>query len=66
MIRRGLGHLLSCKDVTRLASRAEDGPLTWWQRWRMRMHLAVCDGCTRFDAQMRFLRRAMRRQREGD
>ncbi len=66
MIRRALGHLLSCKDVSRLASRAEDSPLTWWQRWLMRMHLAVCEGCSRFDAQLRFLRRAMRRQREGD
>jgi len=28
------------------------------------MHLTVCDGCTRFEAQIRFLRRAMRRYTE--
>jgi putative zinc finger protein len=66
MIHRALGHLLSCKDVSRLVSQAEDRPLTRWQRWRMRLHLAACDGCSRFEAQMRFLRRAMRRLREGD
>jgi hypothetical protein len=66
MIRHALGHLLSCKDVSRLLSQAQERPLTWWQQWRMRMHLSVCAACTRFDAQMRFLRRAMHRQREGD
>ena len=61
MIRRALGHLLACKEVSRLLSHAEDRPLTWWQGWRLRMHLSVCDGCTHFAAQIRFLRRAMRR-----
>ena len=66
MIRHALGHLLSCKDVSRLVSQAQDRPLTGWQRWRIRTHLSVCDACTRFDAQMRFLRRAIRRLRAGD
>lgn len=61
MIRHAFGHLLSCKDATRLVSQREDGTLTRWQRFKVRMHLAVCDACTRFDAQVRFLRRAMRR-----
>jgi len=61
MIRRALGHLLMCKDVSRLLSQAEDRRMSWWQSWRMRMHLSVCDKCTRFAAQLRFLRRAMRR-----
>ena len=61
MIGRALGHLLACKDVSRLLSQAEERPLTWWQGWRLRMHLAVCDGCTRFAVQLRFLRRAIRR-----
>ena len=66
MIRRALGHLLSCKDVSRLLSQAQDRPLGWWQRWRLRMHLSVCAACTRVDAQMRFLRRAMHRLRAGE
>ena len=64
MIRRFLGHLLSCKDVSRLVSQGQDGPLGRWDRWRLRMHLSACAACTRFDAQMRFLRRAMRKYRE--
>ena len=66
MIRRALGHLLSCKDVSRLLSRAQERPLTGWQAWRLRMHLAACDACTHVEAQMRFLRRAMRRLRAGE
>ena len=61
MIRRALGHLVMCKGVTRLLSRAEERPLTWWQGWRLRVHLSVCEKCTRFAAQLRFLRQAMRR-----
>jgi len=64
MIRRALGHLLRCKDVSRLVSQAQDRPLTRWERWVLRMHLSVCDGCTRFDAHLRFLRRAMHRYRD--
>jgi len=64
MIRRFLGHLLSCKDVSRLVSQGQDRPLGGWDRWRLRMHLSVCAACTRFDAQLRFLRRAMRKYRD--
>jgi len=64
MIRRALGHLLRCRDVSRLVSQGQDRSLTGWERWRLRMHLTVCDGCTRFEAQVRFLRRAMRKYTE--
>ena len=63
MMRHLLGHMLMCKEATRLISRAEDAPSSWFQRWRLRAHLRVCDLCTRFDAQVRFLREAMRRYR---
>jgi hypothetical protein len=64
MIRRALGHLLSCKDASRLLSRTQEAPLNSWQRFWLSMHLAACDACTKFEAQMRFVRRAMRRYRE--
>jgi hypothetical protein len=38
-----------------------DRPLSWRERWRMRAHLAICDACTSFSAQMRTLREAMHR-----
>jgi hypothetical protein len=63
MITRLLGHMLMCKDATRLISQAQDAELSWFQRWKLRAHLRVCDLCTRFEAQMRVLREATRRYR---
>jgi hypothetical protein len=37
----------------------QDGDLPFWQRLRVRVHLLFCDACTRFERQMRFLRRVM-------
>ena len=55
--------MLMCKEATRLISQAQETELPWFQRWRLRAHLRVCDLCTRFEAQMRFLREAARRYR---
>ena len=63
MIRHALGHMISCKDASRLMSRKEDAPLTLWQRLTLRLHLSVCAACTRFERQIRFLRTAMRKYR---
>ena len=64
MIRRALGHVISCRGVSRLVSRMQDGELSSWQRFRVRAHLAICDACARFERQLRFLRVAMRKYRE--
>ena len=64
MIRKALGHMISCKDASRLVSKREDGPLGTWDRITLRLHLAVCAACTRFERQIRFLRAAMRKYRE--
>jgi hypothetical protein len=63
MIRKALGHMLSCREASRLVSRMHDEELSAWQRWRLRAHLAVCEACARFERQLRFLRVAMRRYR---
>jgi hypothetical protein len=52
--------MLSCKEVTRLVSQGLDRRLGWFERLRLRLHLAICDGCTNFKKQMDFLRRALR------
>lgn len=62
-ISRALGHLIRCRDATRLISRQQEAPVGGWQRWTLRMHLAVCDYCARFDRQMTLLREAMKRYR---
>ena len=62
-IKQLLGHLVSCRDVTRLLSRMQDESLTDWQRVRVRWHLAVCRMCMAFEKQLRFIEDAMKRYR---
>ena len=64
MIRKALGHMISCKDASRLVSRREDATLGFWDRLTLRLHLSVCAACTRFERQIRFLRTAMQKYRE--
>lgn len=56
---------LTCKDAARLLSRAHEQPLGGWERLRLRLHLAICDGCTNFRRQLAFIREALRRLRDG-
>jgi len=51
--------LLSCKEVTHLVSEGHDRRLGVWQRVRVRLHLAICNGCTNFTRQLAFLRKAV-------
>jgi hypothetical protein len=62
--RRAIGHLLSCKEASRLLSQAQEAPMTAWQRTPVRWHLAVCNMCRAFEKQLWFMREAMRRYRE--
>lgn len=50
----------TCREVHRLVSEGMDRELTLVERMRMRLHLVVCDACTRFNGQMGLLRAAMR------
>jgi Putative zinc-finger len=51
---------LSCREATRLVSEGLDRRLPFGARVALRVHLAVCDGCTNFKRQVDFLRRAVR------
>ena len=62
--RKAIGHIISCKDASRLVSRREEAPLSSWQRLVLRLHLSVCEACTRFEKQIVFLRDAMRQYRQ--
>jgi hypothetical protein len=66
MPRKGLVQemMLSCKEVTRLVSQGLDRRLPFGRRVALRVHLAICDGCTNFTRQMDFLRKAVRRLAE--
>ena len=55
--------MISCKDATRLISQMQDGNIPPWQRVRIRLHLFLCEACTRFERQVRFLHAALREYR---
>ena len=56
-------HLLRCREATRLISQQLDRPLPLVSRLVLRVHLSLCDACTRFQQQAIFLREAARRYR---
>lgn len=51
---------LECQQVSRLISRSLDERLPPPDRARMQLHFMACPTCRHVDAQMGFLRRAMR------
>ena len=53
--------ILSCKEVTRLVSQGMDRRLTFGRRVSLRVHFAICEGCTNFTRQMQFLRDSLRK-----
>jgi hypothetical protein len=55
-----------CKETSQLLSQAQDRPLGFVERLRMRLHLAICDRCRRVSTQFDFLRAAVRRYRDGE
>ena len=56
--------MLSCKEASRLVSQGLDRRLGFGERVALRLHLAICDGCTNFSRQVAFLRKAMARLAE--
>lgn len=53
--------MLTCRQVSHLVSEAYDRRLGLLERWRLRLHLRVCEGCRNFEDNMKFLRSALRR-----
>jgi putative zinc finger protein len=53
--------VLTCRQVSHLVSEAEDRRLGLLERWRLRVHLKVCEGCRNFQDHIQFMRRVARR-----
>ncbi len=51
--------IISCKEAAHLASQGLDRRLGFGERVALRLHLAICDGCSRFTQQIAFLRKAV-------
>jgi len=64
LVRRALGHLVSCKETSQLLSRMHEERLGVFTRLRLKWHLAVCRMCASFERQLTLLDEAMRRYRE--
>ena len=58
--------MLTCRDATELASRAMDQRLTLSNRMALRLHLAICKNCTRFNRQLQDMRRLFREETAAD
>ncbi|MHB8495913.1 MAG: anti-sigma factor family protein [Casimicrobiaceae bacterium] len=60
---RRLG-LPSCEDVSFLVSQAHDRPLGPGERWKTRLHVAMCQRCSRFRQHLRTLHTAIRSDKQ--
>ncbi len=57
---------LTCKDASALLSQAQERALGPYERFMLRLHLTVCDGCSNFLRHLDFIRAAVRRYRDSD
>ena len=45
----------ACKQATRLASDSLDRPLTLWERFKLKLHLSMCNSCRRCESSFRLM-----------
>jgi anti-sigma factor RsiW len=58
--------MTTCRETTGLASRALDGRLPFSERLALRLHLAICENCARFNRQLQEMRRLFREETAAD
>ena len=58
--------MLNCKEATSLASQGLDRRLGLLERIALRLHLMVCDGCSRVARQFAFMRKAVQQLGKED
>ena len=51
---------LSCREASKLISEGMDRRLSFSERIGLRLHVRICDACTRFTSQLNFLRKALK------
>lgn len=54
--------MTTCRQATELASRAMDQQLPLSSRIALRLHLAICKNCARFNRQLQTMRRLFREE----
>lgn len=53
----------TCKEVAVLLIAREDRALTWSERLSLRLHMAICKACPKFERQVLTMRNAMKQWR---
>ena len=56
--------MISCKKVAELLTSDQIQSQSWWKRMEVRLHLAMCDLCSRLARQLEQLRSGARRMRD--
>jgi hypothetical protein len=56
--------MISCKNVATLLTSDQLQSQSWWKRMEVRMHLAMCDLCSRLARQLEQLRSGARQVRD--
>lgn len=51
--------MLNCKQASKLVSQSLDRPLSWTERWQLKLHLSICNACRRFAKQLKLLAAAI-------
>ena len=54
--------ILNCREATRLVSQAMDNHLTVQKRLELRVHMFMCKFCSRFEKQLKSIRKSARRE----
>ncbi len=57
--------MMNCKDATRLMSERYERTLSLRERLALKVHTAMCRGCSNYGLHLYVLRLAARRLREG-
>ena len=60
---RQLPLMRNCKEVTALVIARDDRDLPWVERAALRVHMAMCQACPRFERQVLTMRNAMKQWR---
>ena len=58
--------MMSCKETARLLSEGCDRPLSWPDKIKVRLHLAMCFVCRNFAKQIDMIRKLARTAGESD
>lgn len=56
--------MISCKNVSTLLTSDQLQAQSWWKRVEVRLHLAMCDFCSRLARQLEQMRSAARKTGE--